>query len=56
VTLQTQWQRVDDEVVHHSEIDLRRDPSGGWKVVMPTSVVDRAVAYLSHDVSGGTRR
>lgn len=47
--LQTEWQHVDDQIVHHSEIELQRDDSG-WRFVVPTVLVDRAVAYLSKQV------
>ena len=46
VTLQTEWQHADDTIVHHSEVQLHHE-ADGWKTVMPASIVDRAIAYLS---------
>lgn len=53
--LQTQWQHADDDIVHQSEIHLHRDAEG-WKIVMPMSIVDRAVAFLSRDAAGAPPR
>jgi RNA polymerase sigma factor (sigma-70 family) len=49
VTLQTQWQHTDDTIVHQSNVQLHQD-SDGWKMVVPTVLVDWAADYLS---SGG---
>lgn len=46
VTLQTQWQHADDSIVHQSNVDFQRQPDG-WKMVVPASIVNRAVNYLS---------
>jgi RNA polymerase sigma factor (sigma-70 family) len=45
VTLQTEWQHADDNVVHHTNIELQQD-SDGWKMVVPPGIVTRAAAYL----------
>ncbi len=55
MVLQTQWQHADDDIVHKSDVHLHRDAEG-WKIVMPMSIVDRAAAYLSRDVSSGSPR
>jgi RNA polymerase sigma factor (sigma-70 family) len=46
VTLQTQWQHADDTIVHQSNLRLHL-ADDGWKVVLPDSIVDRGVAYLT---------
>jgi RNA polymerase sigma factor (sigma-70 family) len=46
VTLQTQWQHVDDDIVHQSDIQFHR-ADDGWKMVVPVVLVDRAAAYLT---------
>lgn len=46
VTLQTQWQHADDSIVHQSSVEFQRQPDG-WKMVVPASIVNRAVNYLS---------
>ncbi len=51
-TLQTTWQHADDTIVHHSEVQLQRDAEG-WKWVVPTSLVDRAAAYLTPSAPTG---
>jgi hypothetical protein len=45
VTLQTQWQHADDAIVHQSNIQFHQD-GDSWKMVVPASIVNRAVAYL----------
>jgi hypothetical protein len=45
-TLQTQWQHADDSIVHQSSVQLELQPDG-WKMVVPASIVNRAVNYLS---------
>lgn len=50
VTLETEWQHVDDPVVHHSEVDLQQG-TDGWKMVVPLSLVGRASAYLSRTLA-----
>jgi RNA polymerase sigma factor (sigma-70 family) len=45
VTLQTQWQHVDDSVVHQSEAQMHQD-ADGWKLVVPIGLVNRAANYL----------
>ena len=45
VLLQTAWQHADDDIVHHSNVELRRD-SSGWRMVVPATLVDRAAVYL----------
>jgi RNA polymerase sigma factor (sigma-70 family) len=46
VTLQTEWQHVDDSVVHQTDVNLVQD-ADGWKMVVPLSLVNRASNYLS---------
>jgi RNA polymerase sigma factor (sigma-70 family) len=43
--LQTEWQHTDDNVVHHSNVELHQE-SDGWKMVVPPVIVNRAAAYL----------
>lgn len=43
--LQTEWQHEDDGIVHHSEVTMHRT-GDGWKMVVPVTLVDRAIAYL----------
>jgi RNA polymerase sigma factor (sigma-70 family) len=45
VTLQTQWQHADDDVVHQNNITLHQE-ADGWKMVVPPVIVKRAAAYL----------
>jgi hypothetical protein len=52
VTLQTQWQHVDDTVVHQSTVDFHRT-ADGWKMVVPVALVDRAAAYLTRSLGNG---
>jgi RNA polymerase sigma factor (sigma-70 family) len=49
-TLQTEWQHVDDAVVHHSDVSLQQD-GDGWKMVVPMILVDRASAYLTRTLA-----
>jgi hypothetical protein len=49
VTLQTEWQHVDDDVVHQSDVNLVQD-ADGWKMVVPYSLVNRASNYLARTV------
>ncbi|HEY1793466.1 MAG TPA: hypothetical protein VGG34_11155 [Opitutaceae bacterium] len=51
VTLETQWQHADDDVVHQSAVSLRlgRD---GWQVVIPPPLVERAARYLQSTLPG----
>jgi len=46
VTLQTQWQHVDDTVVHQSDVQFQ-NTDDGWKMVVPDSLANRVVGYLS---------
>jgi len=46
VTLQTEWQHADDTIVHHSDVRMHRD-DGGWKLVVPEILVDRAAVFLA---------
>jgi len=46
VTLQTEWQHVDDDIVHQSEANFHQD-ADGWKLVVPMSLVNRAANYLN---------
>jgi RNA polymerase sigma factor (sigma-70 family) len=48
--LQTQWQHVDDSVVHQTDVVLQQAPDG-WRMVVPEVVVDRASAYLSRTIA-----
>jgi hypothetical protein len=50
VTLQTEWQHVDDPVIHQSDVNLVQD-AGGWKMVVPYSLVNRASNYLSRTIA-----
>lgn len=50
VTLQTEWQHVDDDVVHQSDVSLVQD-ADGWKMVVPYSLVNRASNYLSRTIA-----
>jgi hypothetical protein len=50
VTLQTEWQHVDDDIVHQAEVNLRQD-ADGWKMVVPITLVDRASAYLTRTLA-----
>jgi len=50
VTLQTEWQHVDDDVVHQSDVSLVHD-ADGWKMVVPYSLVNRASNYLSRTIA-----
>jgi hypothetical protein len=45
VILQTEWQHTDDNVVHHTNVELHQE-SDGWKMVVPPVIVNRAAAYL----------
>ncbi len=47
VWLDTQWQHADDTLVHHSSVELQRDDTGNWQMVVPMVLVDRAIAYLT---------
>jgi RNA polymerase sigma factor (sigma-70 family) len=53
VTLQTEWQHVDDSVIHQSEINLQQN-ADGWKMVVPLTLVNRASAYLIRTLDEGT--
>jgi hypothetical protein len=58
VVLQTEWQHVDDSVVHQSNVSLQQGPDG-WKLVVPEVLVDRAAAYLGRSIAvqpGGPAR
>ena len=46
VILHTAWQHADDTIVHESDVHLVHSAEG-WRMVVPVSLVDRAVAYLS---------
>jgi RNA polymerase sigma factor (sigma-70 family) len=46
VTLQTEWQHVDDTTVHQNDVNLVQD-SEGWKMVVPAGLVTRASDYLA---------
>jgi RNA polymerase sigma factor (sigma-70 family) len=46
VTLQTEWQHVDDTTVHQSDVNLVQD-SDGWKMMVPAGLVTRASDYLA---------
>jgi RNA polymerase sigma factor (sigma-70 family) len=50
VTLETEWQHVDDPVVHKSEVNLQQG-ADGWKMVVPLPLVERASNYLSRTLS-----
>jgi len=50
VTLQTEWQHVDDPVVHQSDVNLVQD-ADGWKMVVPYSLVNRASDYLARTIA-----
>lgn len=47
ITLHTEWQHVDDDIVHKSDVQFRRD-GDSWKWVVPASLVNRAAAYLRY--------
>ncbi len=49
VTLQTEWQHVDDDIVHQSDVSLQLG-SDGWKMVVPLTLVNRASAYLTRTI------
>lgn len=49
--LHTEWQHVDDDIVHKSDVQLRRE-ADGWKWVVPMSLVNRAAAYLKYTAGG----
>jgi hypothetical protein len=50
VTLQTEWQHVDDPVVHQSDVSLVQG-ADGWKMVVPATLVNRASDYLSRTLA-----
>jgi hypothetical protein len=50
VTLQTEWQHVDDSIVHQSEANLHQY-ADGWKLVVPLGLVNRAANYLTRTLS-----
>jgi hypothetical protein len=50
VTLQTEWQHVDDTVVHQSDVNLVQG-TDGWKMVVPYPLVNRASNYLSRTIA-----
>jgi len=52
VTLHTQWQHIDDTIVHQSDIEFLRG-ADGWKMVVPPVLVDRAAAYLTRSRGTG---
>jgi RNA polymerase sigma factor (sigma-70 family) len=52
VVLQTEWQHVDDPVVHQSEISFQQNAEG-WKMVVPLPLVNRASAYLIRTLEEG---
>ena len=54
VVLNTKWQHEDDDVVHQSDLHFHRD-ADGWKLVLPTSLVDRAAAFLTRRTAGPPR-
>jgi hypothetical protein len=49
-TLQTEWQHVDDDVVHQSEVTLVQG-ADGWKMLVPDPLVNRASNYLSRNLA-----
>lgn len=49
VVLATKWQHIDDDIVHESDVHLRRSDQG-WKMIVPPALVYRVAAYLR---SGG---
>lgn len=53
VTLHTQWQHTDDTIVHQSEVHLQQS-ADGWKWVVPSALVHRAVVYLTRTVRPST--
>ncbi len=53
VSLETEWQHVDDSVVHHNDVTLQSSPDG-WKLLVPLSLVDRASAYLERSLTSGS--
>jgi hypothetical protein len=50
VTLQTEWQHVDDSVVHQSNVNMVQG-ADGWRMVVPDTLVDRASNYLSRTLA-----
>jgi hypothetical protein len=46
VTLETQWQHTDDDVVHQNSVQFH-DEGGTWKMVVPPVIVNRAALFLS---------
>jgi hypothetical protein len=50
VTLQTEWQHVDDSVVHQSDVNLVQG-ADGWKMVVPDTLVNRASNYLTRTLA-----
>jgi hypothetical protein len=50
VTLQTEWQHVDDSVVHQSDVNLVQG-ADGWKMVVPDTLVNRASSYLTRTLA-----
>jgi hypothetical protein len=51
VTLQTAWQHADDEIVHHNDVELVQE-GAGWKMLVPTGLVDRAVVFITRHPPG----
>jgi hypothetical protein len=49
-TLQTEWQHVDDAVVHQSDVTLVQG-ADGWKMLVPDPLVNRASNYLSRNLA-----
>jgi hypothetical protein len=50
VTLHTQWQHEDDDIVHNSDAQFHQD-GGAWKWVVPLPLVQRAAAYLTRQAA-----
>jgi type II secretory pathway component PulM len=50
VTLQTEWQHVDDDIVHQSDVNLVQG-ADGWRMVVPYSLVNRASNYLARTMA-----
>ncbi|HVW20985.1 MAG TPA: hypothetical protein VHC86_07185, partial [Opitutaceae bacterium] len=50
ITLHTQWQHEDDDVVHDSYARFHQE-NGQWKWVVPLSIVQRAGAYLTRQTA-----
>jgi RNA polymerase sigma factor (sigma-70 family) len=46
VVLHTKWQHEDDTLVHRTNARFQRG-TDGWRLVVPTSLADRAAAYLT---------